>query len=367
MKIIILSDANSVHTRRWSEALSKQNINVIVFTLFKLKNEHKNFYFENSIDVVSADIQKYGMDIYKPLFSKITYLIALKKLNKLIYEFAPDLIHAHYASSYGILAMLSRFNPYYISIWGDDIVLRKNNFLLKKLLKLTFRNAERIFSTSELIYDELKSNFNFKSTIIPYGVDTNIFKPSLKSNNSLIKIGIIKSLEPYNGIENLINAFNILVKKKIYNIKLIIIGDGSNKNAIKLLINKLDLNDFVTMKSHINHNKIVPYFNDLSVFVCPSIRESFGVAVLEASSCAIPVIANAINGLNEVVKHQKTGFLIDTSNPQEFSLCVEKLIIDKELRYKMGINGRKLIKEKYEWSSCVNALLKYYNDDIHVS
>ncbi len=360
MKIIILSDANSIHTRRWASALSHKSIELIVFSLFALKEELLSFYYNNKIRVISADLEKYGITKYSPVLIKPIYFLALKKLKKEIKSFSPDLIHAHYASSYGILAALCKFKPYYISIWGDDIVIRKKNFLLKKLLKYSFKNSENLFSTSNIIDDHIKNEFNCRTTIIPFGVDTNLFKPIKAMKGKPIKIGIIKSLEPYNGIEYLIDAFNILMKKKILDVELKILGEGSNAKKLKKYVNNLGLNDHVIFEGQIKHTDIVPYYNELSIFACPSLRESFGVSVLEASACGLPVIANNIGGLKDIVVHGKTGYLIDTLNIKEFAFYLEKLILDNDLRKKMGKNGRNFTKEKYEWSNCVDSLISNY-------
>ena len=175
-----------------------------------------------------------------------------------------------------------------------------------------------------------------------------------------IKIGIIKSLEPYNGIEYLIDAFNILMKKKILDVELKILGEGSNAKKLKNYVNNLGLNDYVIFEGQIKHTDIVPYYNELSIFACPSLRESFGVSVLEASACGLPVIANNIGGLKDIVVHGKTGYLIDTLNIKEFAFYLEKLILDNDLRKKMGKNGRNFTKEKYEWSNCVDSLISNY-------
>ena len=226
MKIIILSDANSIHTARWAKSLSEEGIHIIVFSLFSQTNRMKSFYKKNKIKIVSAKIERYGISKYSHLFIKPLYLLALIKLKKTINSFSPDLVHAHYASSYGLLAALSNFKPYCISVWGDDVFIRKNSILIKLLLKISFKKSDKIFSTSNTIDQFMLKEFKMKTTIIPFGVDTSYFKPK-KNLKKLNKIGIIKSLEPYNGIKHLIDAFSLVLKKNILDIELMIVGKGS--------------------------------------------------------------------------------------------------------------------------------------------
>ena len=360
MKILILSDANSVHTYRWAKSLKGKGLKIEIFSLFKYENQFSPSYKFLGINVTTSNLNRFIFYKYRRNITKISYLFALRTLKKCIKRFDPQLIHAHYLTSYGILARLSGFRPYCISIWGDDVFLNTKNFIMKNLLYFSLKNSQQLFSTSYAINNLMLNQYNLSTTIIPFGVDTNFFLPLDQIKTGPVIIGIIKSIEPHNGIEFLVDAFNILIKKNINNIKLNIIGTGSLENKIKQMVKDYDLETEVNFFGHVSHHKIVPYFQKLSIFVCPSLRESFGVSVLEASSAAVPVIANKVGGLMEVVQHGETGYLLDATKPKKLADCLEKLIINHNLRFNLGQNGRDFVKENFNWDTNVTEMVNVY-------
>ena len=174
MKILILSDANSVHTYRWAKSLKDKGINIEIFSLFKDQNQFSPSYKSLGINVTTSNANRFVFYKYTRNITKIFYVVALRKLKKCLKRFNPQLIHSHYLSSYGILAMLSGFRPYYISIWGDDVFLSTKNFIFKNLLLSSLKNAQQLFSTSHAINDFMKNHYGLSTKIIPFGVETNL-------------------------------------------------------------------------------------------------------------------------------------------------------------------------------------------------
>ena len=360
MKILILSDANSIHTYRWSKAIVMKGNKVSVFSLSECKNKFSPSYEELGVDIHSFKLHYFVFNKFKRNVTKLFYFLALIDLKKIISNIEPDIIHAHYLTSYGIIAYLSKFKPYYISVWGDDIFLPIKNKLIKKVLISSLKNSNKVFSTSRAIHKTILEKYRVDSTIIPFGVNVDLFKPILSKKSNEITIGIIKSIEPHNGIEYLIDAFKILDDKNIKNIKLNIVGVGQSLSKIKKLVIDYNLKDKVEFFGHVAHHDILAHYQKLSIFVCPSLRESFGVSVIEASACGIPVVANKISGLKEVVNDKKTGYLIDTSNAKLLAEYLEKLIINDSLRHFLGKNGREFIKKNYSWDKSVIEMNNHY-------
>jgi glycosyltransferase involved in cell wall biosynthesis len=98
--------------------------------------------------------------------------------------------------------------------------------------------------------------------------------------------------------------------------------------------------------------------------VMPSLQESFGVAVLEASAVGLPVIAGNVGGVPEVLDNNKTGLLVPPGDPEALAAAIMKLADDAELRKRMGDAGRKLVREKYLWESCLDKMTALYDSMI---
>ena len=122
-KILLLSDANSIHTQKWALSLSNYGYNVILFSIFKPNFENNKTYNENNILVYNYKKNLKVKNFREPSISKIIYLLCVPYIKKIIKKENPDILHAHYASSYGLMALLIKFKPSIISVWGSDLYL----------------------------------------------------------------------------------------------------------------------------------------------------------------------------------------------------------------------------------------------------
>lgn len=359
MRILLLSDINSMHTRRWAIDLTKKGINVSIFTFVEPNDD---WFIPYNIDVSTLGIKKRKKG-GSTIISKLKYLYLIPKLKRKIKTFKPDIIHAHYLTSYGVLANYLNFHPLIISVWGSDVFYDlKNNRFLQKRMKLALKNADIVCSTSEIMRKTLLS-YRKDIKVIPFGVDTEIFKPENNlSQKDKIIIGTIKTLYPIYGIDKLIKAFhevNKIIPEK--NLELHIYGDGPEKETYVELAGKLGISSKVRFYGWISNSSVPSALNSLDIFANLSDFESFGVSVLEASACALPIIATRTGGLTEVVLDNESGFLVEKEDINE---VIEKLILlvnDQGLRLRMGKKGRDFVIEKYDINKTTQMMLDTYS------
>lgn len=98
----------------------------------------------------------------------------------------------------------------------------------------------------------------------------------------------------------------------------------------------------------------------LTVSVSVSDSESFGVAVIEASACAKPVVVSNVGGLPEVVEDGVTGIIVPPRDPEATAEAIENLILSQDLRTKMGTEGRKRVGRLFDWDKNVKQMAKIY-------
>jgi glycosyltransferase involved in cell wall biosynthesis len=204
--------------------------------------------------------------------------------------------------------------------------------------------------------------------VTPFGVDCGKFSPmpDLKPKDKII-IGTAKTLEPKYGIEYLIRAFELLVKKdSTLPLELHIAGEGSLEESLKKLVKQLTIEDKVKFLGFIDHNKVPDVLNTFSVYVAVSIEESesFGVAVVEAEACGVPVVVSNIGGLPEVVKDGETGFMVPPKEPKATAEAIERILLDEKFRQKLSINARKFVLEKYDWEENFKVITEIYKKAI---
>jgi len=362
MKILILSDANSPHTMKWALSLKALGLNIYIFSLFRPQEYILLTYNQKQIPVYHANMQEAVTRNRTANLSKLKYLFALPNLNRILKNIKPDLIHAHYASSYGVLGMLSGYKPFVLSVWGSDVYeFPQKNKVFLWLIRRVLSRADKILSTSRSMAEYICNNIqNTAIQITNFGIDLEIFKPQ-SLPVSEITIGTIKSIEKHNGIDCLLEAFNILVYKHNYkSIKLLIVGSGTLLSEMQIKARTLKVNDYVEFTGYIPHSNVVKYYHKISIFVSISTRESFGVAVLEASACGIPVITSDVGGLPEVNKNNITGILLPPNNPLKLAAAIKKLIENEDLRKEFGQNGKAMVKNSFNWEKNVKEMQNIY-------
>ena len=367
MKVLILADANSSHTIKWAVSLAEKNIDIILFSLSKnqtaLYNNYKNITIESA--GIPATTQ-FGAEAH---VSKLIYLKYISTVKKIIRDHKPDILHSHYATSYGLLGASTGFHPFIVSVWGTDIYnFPERNLLYKKIIQFILNRADRILSTSNKMALQAKKFTGKQVEVTPFGIDTERFKPqqanSIFSENDFV-VGTIKTLERKYGIEYLIRAFS-LVKKRLphVSLKLLIAGSGTLENHLKKITKELDIEGDTIFTGYVIPAEVPNYINMLDIFVSLSIEESesFGVAVIEASACEKPVIVSNVGGLPEVIDHNKTGIVVEPKNIEKTADAIEKLVLDKQLRSTLGKNGRKKVIEKYNWGNNLDSMISIYNN-----
>lgn len=361
MKILLLSNVLSTHTIKWANALSEIH-DVLLFSLAAPEPDKTEEL--NGINYITVGINE--KNTYKDnSIQKLTYLKALPKLRRVINDFKPDILHAHYATSYGLIGALSNFHPFIISVWGSDVYdFPLRSVFHKMLLKYNLGKADIILSTSNAMADQTRKFTNKNIVVTPFGID---LKKFCKNRNvkygrtDEIVIGTVKTLHKIYGISYLIKAFKIVVDRNPEkNIKLLIVGGGPLEKELKRLARDLNVDDKTTFTGNIPQDKVPEYLNMLDVYVAVSLRESFGVAVIEAGACELPVVVSEVGGLVEVVEDGKTGFIVPSEDTEETANAIEKLILSEITRAEFGKNARKRINELYSWEKSVDILNSVY-------
>jgi len=346
----LLAPANSIHTLKIAYSLKENGYEILIISFHKPQVEDLNVVY------IPALI---------PPLGKINYLLNIHKIKEVIRDFHPDILHAHYISSYGLVGSLLNYHPFIISVWGADIFdFPKISPLHKYSIKYALKKADSILSTSNIMALETKEYTNKEVFVTPFGVDCEKFKPmpELKPKDKII-IGTIKTLKPKYGIEYLVKAFKILVDKyPVLPLELYIGGEGYLREELENLSKVLKIVDKVKFLGFIPHSEVPKYYNMFTVSVSVSVSESesFGVAVVEAEACGVPVVVSNIGGLPEVVKDGETGFVVPPRDPQATAEAIEKILLDEELRKRLSFNARKFILEKYDWKDNFKLITEIY-------
>ncbi len=349
MRICYLANAASPHTAKWAEHFSAQGHEVHVISFDKNP-------------ALSPKIILHRLE--KALPFKLDYFSAGRRVRRLVTQIKPDILHAHYASGYGTLARLGGFHPYLLSVWGSDVFeFPRRSPFHSTLLRRNLDAADGLSSTSRVLAAETSKYTEKPVNLGPFGVDCEQFKPNdaLRRDSGEFVIGTVKSLEESSGIENLLEAFKLLCEKHPeVNPRLVIIGGGTRDKKCRGVARQLGLDGRVTFTGPVPHGEIPRYLKGFSAFALLPHAESFGVAVLEASACGLPVVVPRVGGLPEVVRDGLTGIMVAPGNTHEAADKLFTLAADSELRRRLGRSGRAFVLQNYEWDEHAKRMERLY-------
>lgn len=350
--ILLLGDVNSIHLHKWIIAL-KDHFRVVVFSIDQVAEQNNWLHTMDNVSISAGESKSSGSSSF------ISYLKHIGRLRKIYQQERPAITHAHYATSYGLLGTFCNSKNYCISAWGTDVYLfPKTSFLHRLVFKYILKKAKFLFATSNNLAEEMKHYTHKAIQIIPFGIDTRLFSPA-PVDHPVFTVGTVKGLDLIYGIDRLIDAFAEF-NKKHPDSQCLIYGRGPNSEQFNEQINKLGMNNHIHLKGFVTNQEVPSVLNTFDVYCALSRSESFGVAVIEASSCEIPVIVSNIGGLTEVVRHNETGYIVNGDNRQEIVSHLEKLHDNQEKRKQFGVNGRAFVSEHFEWENNVRQQTDFY-------
>ncbi|WP_316570466.1 glycosyltransferase [Neobacillus sp. YIM B06451] len=353
MKILLLAPGRSIHTHKWALFYKNNGIDVKVVTFADHYSE------ENAKEVETIQLPKL-------LPGKLSYFSGVFSLRKILKELKPDILHAHYVSSYGFIGALAGYKPYYVSVWGRDIFqFPQQGSVNRKIVEYTLGKADTICSTSHVMAVETNKYTNKHIYVTPFGVDLEKFKPlerpADEQGEDSIIIGTVKALSDKYGIADLIRAFAI-VYEAYPSSKLLIVGDGPQRAEYEQLARDLGISEATKFTGRVPNTEVPAYINQMNIFAVPSTEdsESFGVAAVEAMACGVPPVVSNVGGLPEVVIEGKTGYVVPKENPKQLSEAFLKLIREPETRQEMSVNGIRHVRENYDWTQNAADMVKLY-------
>jgi glycosyltransferase involved in cell wall biosynthesis len=216
-----------------------------------------------------------------------------------------------------------------------------------------------------------------KIKVVPMGIDLNTFKPELKNQDLLSKLGLredefiilfIGRLVREKGIYDLLYAAKIIAEDKELNnknIRFVLVGDGPEKNRLRQQIQKLELSHKILLVGNYPYSEIPKLYNLANIFVLPSLstrwwQEQFGMVIVEAFASGIPVISTFSGSLPEVV--DDAGILIQPNDPFSLYQSIKKLIQNEPLRLEFKEKGIKRARDKYDRAKVAQQLNECYQE-----
>ncbi|MFH0969221.1 MAG: glycosyltransferase family 4 protein [Patescibacteria group bacterium] len=319
---------------------------------------------------------KYGK-IFLPLFLPFATLYTLFNLRK----YDALLLGDGVLSIVGWKAKLFYNKPVICVVHGLDLTFKSGiyqkfwvNIFIKKLDKLiavgneTAKVAKEKLNISENIKNE-EANISCdrnkcslpEIVFIPNGVDTDKFLGNYEKEDLEKVLG-----EKIENKKFLLTSGRLAKRKGVAwfirnvlpklpeNVIYIVAGDGPDKGNIENAIKENHLENRVRILGYVTDETRNILFNTCDLFIQPNIKvpgdmEGFGISVIEAASCKIPVIASNIEGLKDAIIDGENGFLAELGNSEIWIRKINKLLADDNFRKEFGERARQFVIDNYRW------------------
>jgi glycosyltransferase involved in cell wall biosynthesis len=219
---------------------------------------------------------------------------------------------------------------------------------------------------------------------IPFGIETDLFKPKIKEQNgallekasnivsyvtrhfikkgghSLLFVGGLDEAHYFKGLSVLLKA----ISNCDVPLQLNIIGEGELRPQYEKQALQLGLNKKVKFLGRVSEEDLIREYQSADLLVLPSINnhEAFGLVLIEAMACGLPVIASDLPGVRSVFQDKKQGFLCRPGDVQDLREKICALTKDEELRQKMAVAARHLAEEKYAWEKVADRILDEFSN-----
>ena len=230
-------------------------------------------------------------------------------------------------------------------------------FYFQFYVRPLLRKAKRVITVSEQTKTDVLECFGISPRhicVIAGGCNHQIFHANIDTDYVKKKYGLqsyclyVGNFHPHKNLVRLIGAFHRLPK----NVKsqLVIAGKKDSRYfpVLKQIVEKLGLEKTVVFLGYVPLEDLPALYAGAAVFVLPSLHEGFGLPVVEAMACGVPVVAAKTGAMDELLK--QSGILVDPTQPQELADAIHKVLTNKDCRERLSYFGIQEAK-KYSWST----------------
>lgn len=285
-----------------------------------------------------------------------------------------DLVHSHtpppVASWRAARAARKAGAPHVMTFHCDPEIPLPLGGLLVDLWRLTYgrttmRRTDRVISTTHSYASTSRTLWNYDTTVIPNGVDTEAFRPEGPGDRRGELPGVdgfrvltVGRLVQHKGLEQLTDAMSLLPAPA----HLLIAGEGDLRAAVEARARASPAADRITFLGHVPQKDLPALYRSCDVFALPSVSrlEAFGIVALEAMASGLPVVASDMPGVREIVTDEVEGRLANPLDPLAFATRIDTLLRRPLRRARFGRNGRAKVAAGYTWEAVAGRVLELY-------
>lgn len=342
-RLVLYGWPESSHIQRWASGLSRRNLAVCVVGLGGEPIE--------GIDTVTW-----------PLRGRLSYFAYWSRARRAARRFNPDLIHCHYASSFGLWTLGAKPAKTIVSVWGSDITQFPTTALRRAMLGRILDKADYVTVTSTYLRErtiELYPHLESRVTVVPFGVALPARLEPLPAVGEY-RLCALKRHKWIYGLDILVKAV-AAASRKLPLIHLSLPGDGPETEPLHRLVREHGIESRVSFHGQLREDLIDSFIANHHVVVLPSREEGFGVAALEAGASGRPVIATRVGGFTETVLDGETGILVEPDDVAALTDAIVAMGRDRAAIAQFGAAGRAFVERTFSIDASLDRMITLYD------
>ncbi len=326
--LCLLGDATSPHIQRWAVEMRARGYRVSLVT------------------ARPAPMDGVEQKVLEPVRRSADWLFRVGQARRHVQALAPDIVHAHYITSYGYLAARCGRHPLVMTAWGSDLLVTpKTNALVRWLTGWSLRRADLITGDSQSLIDAAKA-YGPACPVqeIHWGVDLARFAPAPWAGKTGLQIVSLRSWEPNYHIDTIVEAVATLVARHpAAGVQLHLLGGGSMEAPLRALVAARGLADHVVFHGRLDDAGMARVLAQCKLSVSVPTSDATSVSVLESMACGLAVVASDLDANRAWLD---ACLLVPPRDAVALASCLETLAADDARTQRHGQeNARRIASD----------------------
>lgn len=283
-----------------------------------------------------------------------------------------DIIHsdAHDAAFYALHRLIFGAPPRLVTTLHTSAIPRfvwQRRSPFELYLFLALRLADLVICPSNYSRVNVSQAYGvavLKTRALHGGVPSSFFAQEPRGEGegpfTLLFCGRLNGRKPFKTVDVLLKAMPQVLRK--HTAELNIIGTGPRVEEYAALARTMGIEEEVRFLGFVEHDKLPAYYGASDLLVLPSRMESFGLVLVEAMACALPVVATRVGGIPEVVEEGVTGILVEPNDPQALAEAIIEMLDEPDRMRAMGARGRERVREHFTWDRAAERVEEAYQE-----
>ncbi len=302
------------------------------------------------------------------LVSPLAVASGVTKMLRMVRRGGYDLIHAHWVVPNGAMSLPAcRFSglPLVVSLHGSDVFLSEKRFIFRRAACRAFRRASGITACSDDLAHRSRALGAPRSPVtIPYGVDTEVFRPRpdegaevrgrLRLEADQPMILAVGRLVHKKGFEVLVDATPHLLQSHP-DARIVIVGGGDLERSLNDRAARAGVGDKVMLVGKVLREELPSFYAAATVVAVPSMHDDAGNVdglpnvMLEALASGSPIVASAVAGIPQAVSDGKEALLVPERDPKALAAAIGELLESRGQRETLGESAREKARAVFDW------------------